>query len=205
MKKYFAGISILMVIVLIQHSCQLRNRPIAEQLPLPNYRYLIIDSLFGLNLSEDATLFSSQQDELFLWRQVFRQQQGRLEPLDWGPKLYAPIIMNDSTRKKAIGDTLDMQEWTARDSVLLVFSLLELDEDTLSLDKIAILQEEIGRGHFLNTNAKFQLDTLAGNDDYLGYKYFYWDNASTRPLIRLRFKGIQLFDRYDYRLKCRLY
>ncbi|MEO1626865.1 MAG: hypothetical protein AAFV25_17055 [Bacteroidota bacterium] len=165
------------------------------------YKKIVLDSLVAHNLSEDATPLSSQEDEVYLWGTLVVEQAGALLPL---PGYAHPLqTFRDDSRTAILSDTIPLP-YAQKDSVLVIFSLLELDEAMLSqekVDRLDSLLAQIRRGERVE---KRQLDSLAGHDDFLGYRHWYWNPGHPVQSLQFRYRGLQLFDRYDYRLHCRL-
>lgn len=51
---------------------------------------------------------------------------------------------------------------------------------------------------------RLTLDTLIGTDDFLGLHFIRFDQAYEEGDLELTFKGMQLFDRFDYRMTYKL-
>lgn len=151
---------------------------------------LSINSLSAINLSEDMNQASSQQDEILL---VIYSIQNKVD---------APRFKDRRSREYTFKKRQEQFEINLRlptdDSTIIgyLFFLVELDETNSSETVMETLDL------YLNTRpiAQFknlEIDEALGHDDFLD-KYFL---DFSKPLPKqIQFKGLQMFDRYEYKL-----
>lgn len=186
---------LLLYLMMFCITCQKTTYPLKTPSKPP--KIISINSLKVLNLSEDMSAISTKNDEVVL--NVFLLEQ-QAEKLILNTTYFSPSLTFDQKGKSnLIQDTLHIEP-TKSANLIIVFTLTELDEEN-SIEQVQqILQKELLTGIFLNKVDPIHLDTLLGFDDFLGMHYYEISKMKSGKSLELKFKGRQLFDKFDYRL-----
>lgn len=154
-----------------------------------------IFSLETFNISENLTPISTQNDEVFFMMNLIQENEHKFKIKDG---LILKELLFDSLKTSY---SFNNQLFELENIDYIVFSLVELD-DYDSHSKIErILKEKIEEGIFLERINKTDMDSILSNDDFLGMKYLRRDRIFKEKEIELKITGMQLFDKYDYRIK----
>ncbi len=151
-----------------------------------------IQQLQAVNLSEDMSAMSSLQDEIF-YKITFVKKEGTdFQPLD---ELASTTFFNS----KSTQETID-KSYPLSDADFLIFSLVEIDNESSESHIDEVLNEEIRKGDFLNFQKnRTVIDSLLGDDDILGMKYFNLEKPIGVGRKEVKISGRHLFDKFDYR------
>ncbi|MFK8104570.1 MAG: hypothetical protein AB8G15_18745 [Saprospiraceae bacterium] len=190
MKNRF--IPFLCVGVLLLLGCFLaKPKQTLARIPATHFQ---LRSLEAVNLSEDMSPVSTKADEVFLQVDLVRKEATRFER-----KTILQSSFNCSEKKRRIDLSLAYKLHDPK-ADYLVFSLVELDERNSEAKVQQVLGEGVTQGLFLSQDHFFQIDSLLGDDDFLGMQFL---NLSTSYFVGkdyLTIAGRQLFDRFEYRL-----
>lgn len=143
-----------------------------------------LQQLTALDLSENATQLSTQEDEIV----VLVYSTGSKSSLLWQSEVFSFSEKNSSiTLYQTIAWPPEQAE--------LALVLIELDNDSLSSTVSTTIQDALSEQPL----DLLALDNDIGDDDLLGIQYLSCPFKSSEHL--LTFKGLQLFDRYQYTLQ----
>ena len=172
-------------------SCSPKNSSVIDFHP----KTLKIESIEGLNLSEDMSSMSSMQDEILCKITLVTKINNAFQIEE---EATIPILkFNSKTKRHSIEQSFDLKESLNR---YLVFSLVEIDNENSSQVLNETLSDEIKKGTFLNLQSSLQIDTLIGDDDFLGMKFIDFSKVPKPGRRAIKISGRQLFDKYDYRI-----
>ena len=160
---------------------------------------ILIEELSVVNLSEDRLPVSTHDDEILLIVQTV-EVKNRI-----------PSILQDTSFEQLLFDTihtsydlnLDLKSPKASDSVYLIISLIELDEEKGVEQIKTIIRQEVMAGSFQKRGQETRIDKLLKYDDFLAWKVLAFDAIGKGESRQLIFEGLQLFDRFEYQLKIR--
>lgn len=159
---------------------------------------LVSTTLQVFNLSEDMSTISTNSDEVVLNIFLLEQKEDALAMVDY---FYSPSLSFDQKgQSHSIMDSLSVGTEKGK-NLIAVFTLTELDEDDSVTKVQTILSDELLTGKFLNRIDAIHMDTILGFDDFLGMHYMFVDKMEKEKAFELKFKGRQLFDKFEYRLK----
>ena len=185
-----------MLCLLLFFACQQKIIPVAVAKVSPSA--IIIESLQVLNLSENMSIVSTQSDEVVFNFFLLEQLDEKIETLD---HYYSPSFTFDRNgQEQFIQDTLSFSS-KRKENLIAVFTLTELDKEDSVLEVQEILKKELLNGQFLKKVDPLRIDSLLGFDDFLGMHYFKFKQLEKGKKIDLEFKGRQMFDKFEYRLK----
>lgn len=182
---------IILLLVLPFFSCSPKNNVVADFQPT----HFKVESIEGLNLSEDMSTMSSLQDEIFCKISFVEKENSSFKIIE---DFQIPTMrFNSKKRIHSIDKSLSLKE---SKSQYVVFSLVELDTENSNESLHKIINEKIEEGIFLNFKSPLQIDTLIGDDDFLGMKYIDLFKPKKEGKQVVKISGRQLFDKYDYRI-----
>lgn len=158
---------------------------------------LNIHSLKAVNLSENSNAFSTHNDEIFLavYQLNIQNEQSSIE----SKKKWGPLVFTTQSAEVLLENALDISK--SQDSSFILFALIELDNEQWNAHLDRVLESEIEAQSFFKRGQERRIDSLMQHDDFLGWKYIDPNDVNKNNEQVLIFKGIQLFDRYEYHLK----
>ncbi len=157
-----------------------------------------IESIEALNLSEDMSTMSSLQDEVFCKICFVKKSDSSFEIVN--EIQLSTMRFNSKTRTRSIDKSLSLK---SNQFQYVVFSLVELDTENSNESLHKIINEKIEEGIFLNFKSPLQIDSLIGDDDFLGMKYIDLSKPKREGKQAVKISGRQLFDKFDYRIHYR--
>lgn len=185
-------------------ACQPKMSPPAAELPaLPQktIRSIELLDLRAVDISENATVFSTQADEILFLSYLLEKNADSLRVID--QKMFRDLTFDSSKTVYELPYMLSPIPEKLEQSIA-AFVLVELDNEGTE-DRI---QEVYSRALSKFPDAvaprRLTLDTLIGTDDFLGIHFIRYDQPYEEGDQELIFRGMQLFDRFDYRLKHKL-
>lgn len=182
---------IILLLVLPFLSCSPKNNIVVDFQPT----HFKIESIEGLNLSEDMSTMSSLQDEIFCKISIVEKSDSSFEIVS---EIQLPTMrFNSKTRTHSIEKSLTLKN---NNSQYVIFSLVELDVENSNESLHQIINKKIEEGVFLNIKSPLQIDSLIGDDDFLGMKYIDLSKPKREGKQAVKISGRQLFDKYDYRI-----
>lgn len=160
-------------------------------------------SLKATNLSEDGTLLSSGNDEIFLSVNFFIKE-GNVYVNRYN-KFYGSWTFNKKSLERTINEQFKLKKKTLKGG-LLVFTLVELDENNrenmLNEDvKLELLEQLNGTGGSINEK---KIESILKGNDLLGVKLIKLSEVNA-SLITTEFSGSVALDKYDYLLNWKLF
>jgi hypothetical protein len=159
-------------------------------------------SLEAINLSEDMSLLSTHNDEILLIAYLLQKEVDSLKILD--AHLFKDLTFDTLTTKHALPYRL-IPHHDSSAQFMAAFLLVELD----NTDTENRIQETFNRKitQYVDGQApsRLALDSLFGTDDFLGLEFLRFDQPYQEGEQELIFKGMHLFDRFEYRLQYQLY
>ena len=167
-----------------------KTTPLVEQKAASSIQ---LDSLLVLDLSEDMSRLSTQEDEIVLL--VYLSQNGVIRD-SWQSPLYTFTLRHN---KHALSHRFQALQAADR----LSFFLIELDEEQFSPDVLERCAAAVKAPHFPHQFDPPRLDSLIGDDDLLGMRSITPQTQVGSQIIR--FKGRQLFDAFEYQLHLRAF
>lgn len=158
---------------------------------------IVTEKLQVFNLSEDMSPISTHSDEVVLNIFLLEQKENTLTEID---HFYSPSLSFDQKgQSHSIMDSLTVGT-EKRNDLIAVFTLTELDEEDSVAKVQKTLKRELLTGKFLNHIDAMHMDTILGFDDFLGMHYLFVNKMKKEKAFELKFKGRQLFDKFEYRL-----
>ncbi len=160
---------------------------------------LQLDSLKAINLSEDMNPASTQDDEIILLSvQLWQKSEAPHQIVDYQffehtfKQKQERISFDDALMTKPNGIPLDAIYW--------INILIELDSEKSPQALIDILLEELQKGDFFHEVDEKYWDRLLEHDDVLDLQYRSFKSLLKSKHQYINFKGLQLFDRFEYQL-----
>ncbi|MEM1323842.1 MAG: hypothetical protein AAGG75_26515 [Bacteroidota bacterium] len=146
-------------------------------------------SLEAINLSEDRLHLSTHDDEILLLLVHYDQRH----------------LLQRDTAFELLFDSLHMSHSLPYHLPLiegdyLVCTLLELDNEAFNPQILTLINNQWAEGGFLQKINRSRIDSLLGYDDFLGMQYWQMEAMEKGEVQKLTFKGLQLFDRFEYQL-----
>ena len=152
--------------------------------------------LRALNISENRSSLSTGDDEILLLLYILEQRDTALQ-IQQQQKM--PLYFDSTKTSYSLAETFQIDQSEA-DIKYFVAILVELDE----VDSSSLIQQRLDdyvkTGAFLEGLNFVALDKLLEYDDFLGLQYVRLDAVNKGSEREFVFKGMQLFDKYDYRL-----
>ena len=156
---------------------------------------LWINELEGHNLSEDMSIFSTHNDEITFFSYLFRESANSFDMIE--EQMFDGLKFDSLNLVHSLDHTFDFPV-TGNDGLIAAFVLIEMDNNGTE-EKIAdVLRTELASGSFLKHVDHVNLDTLIGDDDFLGLRHFDAGKLKQGELKEIRFSGLSMFDRYRY-------
>lgn len=158
---------------------------------------LLIDSLKAINLEEDKGPFATMNDEVFLIWGIVSIEFDSL--VYWN---HSEIIeLSDSTPSLIFNKNLSPRI----DSTDLVFIILVEVDDLQTAENIAKIVQEDFLTYYAHPYSllKEQIRVKLGDNDLLGFLYYALRNSAKFDHPTL-FKGMHLFNRFEYELYWRI-
>ena len=160
-------------------------------------RMIYIEDLSVLDLSEDRLPFSTHNDEILFIVQTIEIKNG------------LPLILQDTAFENLLFDTAQVQHslnlllspQTVTDSTYFIFSLIELDGENGTEEIKSTIRQEVAAGTFQKERQHRRLNKLLKYDDFLGWQLIPVKSIEAGDVRIVSFKGLQIFDRFEYQLK----
>ncbi len=193
------------IILLLATSCS-SSKTITQKTEKPKEEASIIrlDSLKATNLSEDATVLSSGNDEILLTINFF-VKEGSIYVNRYN-KFYGQWVFDKKNMARAIGDKFQAKKKAMKDGILIV-TLVELDQE----NRENILNEELKTELLaeLNENGgtinEAKIEPVLRGNDLLGIKLIRLNEVNPKEIIVTDFTGTRLMDKYFYSLSWQLF
>lgn len=172
------------------------NKQVTQSLAIFPVHGIELYELKVLNLSENMSALSTGSDEIYLLSYLLKKNNTEIQIL----KEYTHRLNFDSTNTQyQLKDRLLVND-SGLEQLYLVCSLVELDEPDSKAFVKKQLEAFITTGAFFKSIDHLQVDSLIGYDDFLGLKFRSISAFQKKQEHEFQFKGLQLFDKYDYRL-----
>lgn len=179
----------IFIVLIVSVSCGTQKQQTeVEELPIAA-EHITFKNIRSINLSEDMSSLSTNEDELLIKIDIINDSYRIIN------KLHRQTYLFKETEQVLFlnkGLTID----TNMSSVIISF--IELDNYNSSKRVLHISDSLIQKGVFQNTYA---IDSLFRHDDYLGVIKIDLDTPFTSSNNFETIKGMQLFDRYEYRVE----
>ncbi len=180
--------TVFVIIISLWMGCKV-NQPV----PIPADAIKIIH-LEAKDISENLTSISTQDDEIFFSYYFLEEKDGQSVITD--EKVWDEFLFDSLQTLQTLDAIHDIKE-----NDFLVFCLVELD-DLDSHDKVKhVLRATLSESNTKMNLKKSYMDSLLSDDDFLGYKKLDLRRIQKGEEKELSIKGIQLFDKYDYRIR----
>lgn len=176
---------ILLLLVLLMLNCSTSVQTLKVDTRLA---YLDTLSLQAIALSEDMSSLSTQEDEIHLF--AFQIREGQVLQ-----SYQSPLCLfnaKDSVHLVA----LNFKQIEKEDE--LSFFLIELDNEQLNDQLFPYCQQLVINNTYATTLDMDTVHRAFGHDDLLGLRRLKASEANIP--FAITFKGLQLFDRFEYRL-----
>lgn len=187
---------VLCVGFLLFFSCfSTKPKPNLQRIPATHFQ---LRSLEAINLSEDMSPVSTKADEVLLQVDLVKRAATKFEC-----KTILQSSFDFSEERRTVELNLE-SKLLAANADYLVFSLVELDERNSQAKVQQVLETGVTQGLFLSQAHFFQLDTLLGDDDFLGMQFLDLSKSHFVGDYYLTIAGRQLFDKFEYRIHYQL-
>ncbi len=173
-------------------NCNRNTKPIAIQ---PDH--ISIESLTAVNLSEDMNEVSTKEDEILLLILLVKKQEAQFQVLfEWTHE----YTFRNRNEVSPISKNIPITSSTNKGEQLLFF-LTELDNEHSEQSVINALKEAVLQTNDFSLLDKATIDRSLGHDDLLGFHALNLNTLHSKSSNSIQFKGLQLFDRFEYLLK----
>ncbi|MCB0629992.1 MAG: hypothetical protein KDD15_09675 [Lewinella sp.] len=172
-----------------------------EEAPQRSIRRIDLLSLRALDISENATTFSTQDDEILFLSYLLEKDADSLRVID--QKMFRDLTFDSSKTVYDLPYTLEPDP-QSREYSVAAFLLVELDNTGTEDSIMEVYNRALRRFPDAVAPRRLTLDTLIGMDDFLGIHFIRYDQPYEAGTQELIFKGVQLFDRFEYRLSYRM-
>lgn len=194
---FLAGISLFLLL-----SCS-SQKPIATPAASPKVPSRTIGridllELQAIDISENSTVFSTQDDEIIFLTYLLERQADGMRLLD--QKLFRDLTFDSSKTAYDLPYTL-APDTLNRERSVAAFLLVEMDNTGTEDSIFQIYGQALQRFREPVAPRRLTLDTLIGTDDFLGMEFIRFDQLYEEGPQEIIFKGTQLFDRFEYRLR----
>lgn len=171
-----------------------------EQTAAPPLGQIELLDLRAVNISENMSVFSTQQDEILLIAYLLLREADSLRILD--SRAFQDMTFDSTHTTYSLNFTL-RPDSLLRDRTLAAFLLAELDNSGTEASIKEIFDRKII--HFTEGRppSRLAVDTLFGTDDFLDLEFIHFDQPQEASEQTLIFKGMHLFDRFEYHLRYR--
>lgn len=153
--------------------------------------------LQAIDISENSTVFSTQDDEIIFLAYLLERQADGMRLLD--QKLFRDLTFDSSRMVHDLSFTL-APDTLNRERSVAAFLLVEMDNTGTEDSIFQIYGQALQRFREPVAPRRLTLDTLIGTDDFLGMEFIRFDQPYQEGPQEVIFKGTQLFDRFEYRL-----
>lgn len=159
-------------------------------------------SLTANDLSENMTDFSSKNDEIVLVASLLEQKADTLVLLE---SKHFGVYRFDSTHvSQQLDSKIDLQAYPL-DNSIIVFTLVEMDNQNPPRNIAAIINRELVKGKFLtDERERYRLNKLLGDNDVLSIQYLQLKDLKRPTTKTINFSGMQLFDLFNYELRLKI-
>lgn len=186
--KYYS----LFVVFLLLFGCSPKSNSFVVEFQPTLFK---LESIKALNLSEDMSTMSSLQDEIFCKICFVAKTDSTFEITN--EFQLSTMRFNAKNTVQSIEKSLNLKNSKVQ---YIVCSLVELDTEGNNKQLDKTITQSIEKGIFLTLNSPLQIDTLIGDDDFLGMKYIDLSKPQKAGKQRIKISGRQLFDKFDYRI-----
>lgn len=164
---------------------------------------LEFQTLKATNLSEDGTMLSSGDDEIFLSVNFF-VKEGNIYVNRYN-KFYGQWVFNKKSMERALGERFELKRKMLKEG-LMIFTLVELDENNRENAinealKVELLEELNGTGGTINES---KIESVLKGNDLLGVKLIRMNEVNTDS-NNTEFSGSVAMDKYNYILSWKLF
>ncbi|PHN03259.1 hypothetical protein [Flavilitoribacter nigricans] len=170
--------------------------------PVRMIRKIELLELRSVNLSEDMSVFSTHDDEIILIAYLLQKDADSLKILD--VHLFKDLTFDSSKTSYELPYTLAPDTARLADC-MAAFMLAELDNEGTEYSIRDTFSRRITRYVDGRPPSRLAVDSLFGTDDFLDLEFLRYDEPYREGEQEVLFKGMQLFDRFEYRLTYRLY
>ena len=177
----------LLLLILLAFSCSRKQAGKTHSVSETKYKQPII-VIEGINLSEDGTRLSSNNDELLVLIYEHKTYSGVSDPM------FMTYIILDADKSKA---TVEVDSSLFEKDI--IFTLIEVDTEK----EISDIASFVGKNLSILIDAHQNQDRIAvneilGDDDLLGIKKIAKENLS-RPYA-FKIQGVHKIDRFEYKI-----
>lgn len=175
------------------------NQEEIEVLPAPVrlIRQIELQALRSIDISENMSILSTHDDEIILIAYLLQPDADSLKILD--SRLFRDLTF-DSSRTEYALDYKMVPETGEPGNTLAAFLLVELDNSGTEENIKYIFDRKIVRFTDGHPPSRLAVDTLFGTDDFLDLEVLPFDEVKGGGEQEVIFKGMHLFDRFEYRL-----
>jgi len=173
------------VFCLVFFSCQ-STQPLLVQTFQPAEQ-LVFQQLLAKNLSEDMAL-TTMNDEVLLFFSIVEkkreiwEEQHRID--------FLPFTFNKKMDHRELSDSLLLKSFSPES--IAVFGLVELDEENSETKVRKVLQEFLSSGRFLKNLDFREMNTLLGDDDFLGLRHYPLNALEKGTIIEIHLIEVRL-------------
>jgi len=180
-----------LLLLFLLFGCSPKNNTVINFSPT----FFKIESIEALNLSEDMSTLSSMQDEILCKICIVEMKDTLYEIME---EFEIPMMnFNSKMKTHSISKSYNLKLGKPE---FAVFSLIELDNENSEESIHKIINKKIEEGIFLSLKSPLQIDSLIGDDDFLGMKYIDFSKLKKEGKQAMKISGRQLFDKFDYRI-----
>lgn len=165
--------------------------------PVRTIRKVELLRLQALNLSEDMSLFSTHDDEILFIAYLLRKDADSLRIVD--SKMFKDLTFDSSKITYELPYQLEIEPETGSDH-LAAFLLAELDNTGTENSIRDTFNRKITRYVDGRPPSRLALDSLFVPDDFLDLEFLRFDQPLETGEQKIIFKGMHLFDRFEYHL-----
>lgn len=158
--------------------------------------------LQALNLSEDMSMFSTHNDEIILIAYLLQKDADSLKILD--AHLFKDLTFDSSKMVYDLPYSLE-PDTNRLEDYLAAFLLVELDNTGTEYRIRDTFNRKITRYVDGRPPSRLALDSLFVTDDFLDLEFLRYEDPYQEGEQEVIFKGMQLFDRFEYRLFYKMY
>jgi hypothetical protein len=202
MRKYM--LLLLMPALLLLISCS-STKQVTQQTSVSTEKATGVEfqTLKATNLSEDGTILSSGDDEIFLSVNFF-VKEGNIYVNRYN-KFYGQWVFNKKSMEHALNERFELKRKMLKEGIM-IFTLVELDEYNRENAinealKVELLEELNGTGGTINEG---KIESVLKGNDLLGVKLIRMNEVNTNS-NNTEFSGSVALDKYNYTLSWKLF